>query len=160
MYSQYKGLNINVLSNDSIIELLRIIKDPELRSQILDKLPTTSESDNKIENIHSTETTIILSRKGPFVMGDIKRMIREDSSHNRITTIHDLSSEIDNLKREISELKVSNIALDKSVFKLEKSDLDEEFGVDITEKAKVEEKSADKLLGATNYAKDEGNSFN
>ncbi|XP_070002022.1 uncharacterized protein [Nicotiana sylvestris] len=51
-------LKINVLTNDSMIELLRVIKDAELRSQIIDKLPMNSEVGTEVEEIPS--------QKGPY----------------------------------------------------------------------------------------------
>ncbi|KAH0773879.1 hypothetical protein KY290_011016 [Solanum tuberosum] len=44
LYSQFKDLNINVISNDNWVEMLRMIDDPTLRSKIIDKIGNTSTS--------------------------------------------------------------------------------------------------------------------
>lgn len=38
IYFQFKNVNINFLDNDNLVELLKIIKDPEIRLQIIDKM--------------------------------------------------------------------------------------------------------------------------
>ncbi|KAG5571216.1 hypothetical protein H5410_060982 [Solanum commersonii] len=38
IYSQFKELSINVIDNDKVIELLQIVKDLEIRAQIIDKI--------------------------------------------------------------------------------------------------------------------------
>lgn len=38
LYCQFKDLDINVISNENWVEMLRKIDDPTLRSQIIDKI--------------------------------------------------------------------------------------------------------------------------
>ncbi|KAG5570700.1 hypothetical protein H5410_060466 [Solanum commersonii] len=44
IYSHFKELSINVIDNDKVIELLQIVKDPEIRAQIIDTINNTSTS--------------------------------------------------------------------------------------------------------------------
>nr|XP_009761043.1 PREDICTED: uncharacterized protein LOC104213276 [Nicotiana sylvestris] len=105
-----RDLKINVLSNDNLIDLLRVIKDPELRSQLIDKIPTNPETGTEVEEIPS--------QKGPYTMSEIRKMEKNKSQPERLATVQDLSSEISYLKKEISELKASNVALYERIFKL------------------------------------------
>ncbi|KAG5579517.1 hypothetical protein H5410_050144 [Solanum commersonii] len=38
IYSQFKELSLNVINNDDVLDLLKNIKDPEVRNQIIDKI--------------------------------------------------------------------------------------------------------------------------
>ncbi|KAG5599852.1 hypothetical protein H5410_031222 [Solanum commersonii] len=40
IYSQFKDLSLNVIDNDDVLDLLKNIKDPEVRAQIIDKIST------------------------------------------------------------------------------------------------------------------------
>ncbi|XP_070005720.1 uncharacterized protein [Nicotiana sylvestris] len=113
IYSQFRDLKINVLSNNNLIDLLRVIKDPELRSQLIDKIPTSAEVGTEVEEIPS--------QKGPYTMSEIRKMMKNKSQPERLATVQDLSTEINHLKKEISELKASNVALDERIFRLENS---------------------------------------
>ncbi|XP_070054068.1 uncharacterized protein [Nicotiana tomentosiformis] len=136
------------MTYDSLLELLRFSKDPELRSQIIDKV------DKIQDNIPtSSEIEEIPSQKGPYTIYDIKRILRENfQAIDRPTTVQDLKNEINNLKEEISDLKASNIVLDKRIIKLENSRVptSQEFSTNITEK------SFDNIIASTskNEAKD------
>ncbi|XP_070021475.1 uncharacterized protein [Nicotiana sylvestris] len=142
------NLNINILTNDSMIELLRVIKDPELRSQIIDKLPTSSEEGTKVEEIPS--------QKGPYTMFEIIKMVKNKSQPKKMATVQDLRTEINYLKKEISELKASNVALDERIFKLE--NFDKNLSIKITETNTVtsssEEDTANTLLVAMDFSED------
>ncbi|XP_070010100.1 uncharacterized protein [Nicotiana sylvestris] len=113
IYSQFRDLKINVLSNENLIDLLRVIKDPALRSQLIDKIPTSSEVGSEVEDIPS--------QKRPYTMSEIRKMVKNKSQPERLATVQDLSIEINYLKKEISELMASNVALDERIFRLEKS---------------------------------------
>jgi len=125
----------------------------KLRSQIIDKFPTSSEVGTEVEEISS--------QKGPYTMSEIKRLIKNKSQPDRMATVQDLSIESNHLKKEVSELKASNVALDERIFKLENSDttIDKELGTNNTETNIGTEtskgKTAGKLLAANDYAEDE-----
>ncbi|KAG5576769.1 hypothetical protein H5410_056903 [Solanum commersonii] len=115
LYSQFKDLNINVKSNDNWVEMLRMIDDPTLRSQIIDKICNTNTS---------TSNTRI-SRENPvhnnaYTMAEVKRHLKLRSQRDHIpTTTQDLVEEINNLKKKISSLKNHNMILDGRITYIE-----------------------------------------
>jgi len=153
IYFQFTNLKINVLTNVSMLELLRVINDPELRSQIIDKLPTTSEVGIDVERIPS--------QKGPYTMFEIRRLIKNKSQPERPATVQDLCIEINYLKKEIMELKASKIALDERIFKLENSDtiINKDFSTNIIKAnngaSTSEENTANTLLAAIDFSEEE-----
>ncbi|KAG5590992.1 hypothetical protein H5410_041506 [Solanum commersonii] len=63
-------LSINVIDNDRVIELLQIIKNLEIRAQIIDKISNTSTSKN-----HITED--IPTKEGSYTMEEVKNLLLE-----------------------------------------------------------------------------------
>ncbi|KAG5614715.1 hypothetical protein H5410_014539 [Solanum commersonii] len=66
----FKELSINVIDNDKVIELLQIVKDLEIRAQIIDKISNTSTSQN-----HITED--VLTKEGSYTMMEVKNLLLE-----------------------------------------------------------------------------------
>ncbi|KAG5631121.1 hypothetical protein H5410_002838 [Solanum commersonii] len=118
LYSQFKDLNIHVISNDNWVEMLRMIDDPTLRSQIIDKIGniSTSTSNTKIPKekfVHNNA----------YTMAEVKRQLKLRTQREHIpTTIQDLVEEINNLKKEISSLKNHNMILDERITYIENKD--------------------------------------
>ncbi|KAG5590474.1 hypothetical protein H5410_040988 [Solanum commersonii] len=68
IYSQFKELSINVIDNDKVIELLQIVKNPEIRAQIIDKISNTFTSQN-----HITED--VPTKEGSYTMAEVKNLM-------------------------------------------------------------------------------------
>uniref|UniRef100_A0A1S3YS16 CCHC-type domain-containing protein n=1 Tax=Nicotiana tabacum TaxID=4097 RepID=A0A1S3YS16_TOBAC len=120
-----------------------VIKDPKLRSQLIDKIPTDPEVGTEVEEIPS--------QKEPYTMSEIRKMVKNKSQPERLATVQDLSTEISYLKKETSQLKASNVALDERIFRLENSEgINTDLGVKITEIDNIpsssKEKTASTLL--------------
>ena len=118
LYSQFKDLNVNVISNDNWVEMLRMIDDPTIRSQIIDKIGNNnpSTSNTRIPKVSS-------DHDNTYTMAEVKRQLKLRSQRNHIpTTIQDLVEEINNLKKEISSLKNHNMILDERITYIENKD--------------------------------------
>ncbi|KAI5677486.1 hypothetical protein M9H77_08436 [Catharanthus roseus] len=103
LISQFKDSDINVLTNNHILEFLKSIKDQELRSRIienLDDIPSTSTYGTKIEEE-------FIPNNYPYTMTEAYKLMKQryDNSHKSPTTLNDLYGEINNLKEEIKMLK-------------------------------------------------------
>uniref|UniRef100_A0A3Q7GK02 CCHC-type domain-containing protein n=1 Tax=Solanum lycopersicum TaxID=4081 RepID=A0A3Q7GK02_SOLLC len=110
LYSQFKDLNINVISSDDWIEMIKLIDDPIIRSQIIDKMGSTltNKEESPRKEVQTENTT--------YTMAELKRQLHKRSQRNNIpTTIQDLSEKVNNLKKEINDLKNENIILDKRI---------------------------------------------
>ncbi|KAG5568027.1 hypothetical protein H5410_064955 [Solanum commersonii] len=107
LYSQFKDLNINVISNDNWVEMLRMIDDPTL---------STSTSNTRIPKENP-------AHNNAYTMAEVKRQLKLRSQRDHIpTTIQDLVEEINNLKKEISSLKNHNMILDERITYIENKD--------------------------------------
>ncbi|KAH0730057.1 hypothetical protein KY289_001245 [Solanum tuberosum] len=116
--SQFKDLYINVISNDNWVEMLRMIDDPTLRSQIIDKIAniSTSTSNTKIPKEKP-------AHNDAYTMAEVKRQLKLQTQRDHIpTTIQDLVEEINNLKKEISSLKNHIMILDERIIYIENKD--------------------------------------
>ncbi|XP_059288558.1 uncharacterized protein LOC132041897 [Lycium ferocissimum] len=114
LFSQFQETNINVLDGNNLVDLLKLIKDPELRSQIIDKV---NEAPNKSEIQTGAR---IQESTGPYTMTEVKRLLQERRNIiSTSATTQDLEKEIDNLKKEISILKRHNVILDERISRIE-----------------------------------------
>ncbi|KAG5615270.1 hypothetical protein H5410_015094 [Solanum commersonii] len=106
IYSEFKELSINVIDNGKVIKLLQMVKDPEIRAQIIDKISNTSTSKN-----HITED--IPPKEGSYTMEEIKNPLLERRKLiSSPTTISDLKQEINNLEEDIHRLKEKNVTIE------------------------------------------------
>ncbi|KAI5681439.1 hypothetical protein M9H77_02667 [Catharanthus roseus] len=110
LISQFKDSDINVLTNNHILEFLKSIKDQELRSRIienLDDIPSSSTHSTKIEEE-------FIPNNNPYTMKEVYKLMKQryDNSHKSPTTVNDLYGEINHLKDEIKMLKQINKNLD------------------------------------------------
>ncbi|KAG5591036.1 hypothetical protein H5410_041550 [Solanum commersonii] len=113
IYSQFKELSINVINIDKVIELLQIIKEPEIRTQIIDKISDASTSQNHI-------TKDVPTKEGSYTMTDVKNLLFERRKLiGSPTTISDLKQEINNLKDDIHRLKEKNVTIENRLDNIE-----------------------------------------
>uniref|UniRef100_M1DJH6 CCHC-type domain-containing protein n=1 Tax=Solanum tuberosum TaxID=4113 RepID=M1DJH6_SOLTU len=97
IYSQFKDLSLNVIDNDDVLDLLKNIKDPEVRAQIIDKI---SSSSTRKKKDHIPEE--IPSKDCSYTMAEVKNLLLERRKLiSSPTTISDLKEEINNLKKDI-----------------------------------------------------------
>ena len=109
--SQFQeNMSINVLSSD-VAHILKKIKDPQIRNQIIDDLKDKPES-----NIDE-----------PYSMKHVHQMLKEKqgytTEYNSQITIKDLNNEVKNLKQEISIIKNYYNQIDKRISKIEDKEL-------------------------------------
>uniref|UniRef100_A0A3Q7IDZ6 Uncharacterized protein n=1 Tax=Solanum lycopersicum TaxID=4081 RepID=A0A3Q7IDZ6_SOLLC len=71
LYSQFKDLNLNVISSDDWIEMIKLIDDPIIRSQIIDKMGSTST--NKVESPRKE----IQTENTTYTMAELKRQLHK-----------------------------------------------------------------------------------
>lgn len=102
---------INVLTNDSLVEILRIVRDPDLRTKILDQIGNKDSTHEQGESV--------LQPSEPYTIAEVQRVLKQKQVGNYPTTIQDLAIEITNLKNELKGLKTHNRNLEDKVSKLE-----------------------------------------
>ncbi|KAI5675852.1 hypothetical protein M9H77_06802 [Catharanthus roseus] len=100
LISQFQDSDINVLTNNHILEFLKSIKDPELRSRIiesLDDIPSTSSTTPPNKDVE------FVSNTNPYSMSEVYKLMKQryEESHKSPTTLKDLYGEINHLKDEI-----------------------------------------------------------
>ncbi|KAG5630644.1 hypothetical protein H5410_002361 [Solanum commersonii] len=101
IYSQFKELSLNVINNDNVLDLLKNIKDLEVRTQIIDRIsnPTIRKKKDYIPEE-------IPTKDGSYTMAEVKNVLLERRKIiSSPTTINDLKEEINNLKEDIVRLK-------------------------------------------------------
>jgi len=96
IYSQFKEMIINVIDNDKIIELLQMVKDTEIRAQIIDKISNTTFT-SKNDIVEEIPTKEVL-----YTVAEVQNLLLEKRKLiSSPTTINDLKQEINNLKEDI-----------------------------------------------------------
>ncbi|KAL9684625.1 hypothetical protein QQ045_022066 [Rhodiola kirilowii] len=128
MQSHFKDMEINMLSFKKTMELLKDVKDPELRLKIinhLDIIPATSEKQGTPKEIINkpylmNEVYRRISQNKPYLMNEVYRRISQNTEVEEPTSTHDLIIEINNLKREILDIKLNNERLDQRISRIEK----------------------------------------
>ncbi|KAI5641313.1 hypothetical protein M9H77_00031 [Catharanthus roseus] len=82
LISQFQDSDINVLTNNNILEFLKTIKDPELRSRIiesLDDIPSTSSTSTppkkEVEFVHNNN---------PYSMSEVYKLMKQDMKNHDI----------------------------------------------------------------------------
>ncbi|KAI5641097.1 hypothetical protein M9H77_00110 [Catharanthus roseus] len=93
LISQFQDSDINVLTNNHILEFLKSIKDPELRSKIiesLDDIPSTSSTPPPKKDVE------FVSNNNPYSMTEVYKLMKQryEESHKSPTTLKDLYGEI------------------------------------------------------------------
>ncbi|KAI5669669.1 hypothetical protein M9H77_19522 [Catharanthus roseus] len=80
LISQFQDSDINVLTNNHILEFLKSIKDPELRSRI-------------IENLDDIPSTKFVQNNTPYSMTEVYKLMKQryEESHKSPTTLKDLN---------------------------------------------------------------------
>ncbi|KAG5609784.1 hypothetical protein H5410_021065 [Solanum commersonii] len=108
IYDKFKELSLNVIDNDKLMELLQNIKDPEIRSQIIDKIsnnPPSKEKDHIPEEIPT--------KQGSYTMSEVKNLLLERRKMiSSPTTINDQKEEVKFLKEDIIRLKEKNVVIE------------------------------------------------
>ncbi|KAG5589385.1 hypothetical protein H5410_039899 [Solanum commersonii] len=111
IYEQFKELSLNVIDNDKVIELLQNIKDPEIRTQIIDKISDSMEKEHITEKDYIPKE--IPTKEGSYTMAEVKNLLLERRKMTSSpTTISDLKEEINNLKEDITRLKEKNVIIE------------------------------------------------
>ncbi|KAK9705996.1 hypothetical protein RND81_07G097700 [Saponaria officinalis] len=96
LISQFEEHRINVLDNNSWVELLKVVKDPEIRSKIIDQIgDETSSSNNRV----------IVPDNEPYSMTKVHSLLKTRQSNSHPSSLKDILLEIENLKSEIKQLK-------------------------------------------------------
>ena len=117
--SQFSEMNINVLTSNHAFELLKAIKDPKLRMQIIDEINTessTSTSYNTEEDLNGT----IINPKRSYNMNEVMNQLRSKYQYKEDNiSLQNLYKEINNLKEEIKILKDKNTIQESRISDLE-----------------------------------------
>ncbi|KAK9671709.1 hypothetical protein RND81_12G049400 [Saponaria officinalis] len=96
LISQFEEHRINVLDNNSWVELLKVVKDPEIRSKIIDQIGNeTSSSNNRV----------IIPDNEPYSMTKVHSLLKARQTNSHPSSLKDILLEIENLKSEIRQLK-------------------------------------------------------
>ncbi|KAG5630256.1 hypothetical protein H5410_001973 [Solanum commersonii] len=104
IYSQFKELSLNVINNDDVLDLSKNIKDPEVRTRILDRI-----SNSTIKKKKDYIPEEIPTNDGSYTMAEVKNLLLERRKIiSSPTTINDLKEEINNRKEDIVCLKEKN----------------------------------------------------
>ncbi|KAI5673472.1 hypothetical protein M9H77_13836 [Catharanthus roseus] len=75
LISQFRDSDINVLSNNNILEFLKLIRDQELRSRIIeqiDDIPSTSNTSKALENIE------LITNNNPYTMTEVYKLMNRE----------------------------------------------------------------------------------
>ncbi|KAK9756536.1 hypothetical protein RND81_01G104400 [Saponaria officinalis] len=109
-YSDSSKHRINVLDNNSWVELLKVVKDPEIRSKIIDQIgDETSSSKNRV----------IIPDNETYSMTKVHSLLKARKSNSHPSSLKDILLEIENLKSEIKQLKNEAKSRDVRIANLE-----------------------------------------
>ena len=106
--SQFQNMEINVITND-MLDLLRLIEEPELREKIASKIIRENEESTSKEKQDFQ----------PYTLMEVKKQLKQKYKSEKPVDIEELKIEVNNLKKEINHLKENNEGLEKRIEILE-----------------------------------------
>ncbi|KAK9667069.1 hypothetical protein RND81_14G230300 [Saponaria officinalis] len=94
LISQFEEHQINVLDNNNWVDLLKVFKDPETRSKIIDQIG--NETSSSTNHAH-----VIGSNNEPYTMSRVYSLLKDRQTNSHPSSLKDILFEVENLKLEI-----------------------------------------------------------
>ena len=129
LQSQFQDFNMNTITFDNVIELLKEITDSKLREKIID-LATSNEaissSSKQFENQKNDSNDFEYS--APYSLKEVDdRLLKRNTSPEKDSSFDDLKIEVENLKRGIKSLKQNQSICDHRITQIEINNSEERF---------------------------------
>ncbi|KAK9672785.1 hypothetical protein RND81_12G124600 [Saponaria officinalis] len=112
LISQFEEYQINVLDNNNWVELLKIVKDPETRSKIIDQIGNETSSSTNHANV-------IEPNNEPYTMSRVYSLLKDRRINSNPSSLKNILLEVENLKLEIKQLKNETRSQDIRIANLE-----------------------------------------
>uniref|UniRef100_M1DIL5 Zinc knuckle family protein n=1 Tax=Solanum tuberosum TaxID=4113 RepID=M1DIL5_SOLTU len=117
--SQFEDLNINTITSDNVIELLKEVTDNDLREKIIHLAASNNASSSFSKNSEIQKNDFEFEYSAPYSLSVINNRLNKQTVHTRDSSFDDLKNEIENLKIEIKSLKQNQMIYDHRLTQIE-----------------------------------------
>ncbi|XP_049359534.1 uncharacterized protein LOC125824229 [Solanum verrucosum] len=99
LQSQFQDLNINTITSDNVIELLKEVTDNDLREKII-HLASNNASSSSSKNSEKQKNDVESEYAAPYSLSEINNRLNKQTTPTRDSSFDDLKNEIKSLKRD------------------------------------------------------------
>ncbi|KAG5571206.1 hypothetical protein H5410_060972, partial [Solanum commersonii] len=117
LQSQFEDLNINTITSDNVIELLKEVTDNNLRDFFFQLAVTNNASSSK--NSEKQKNDFEYEYSSPYSLSEINNRLNKQTISTRDSSFDDLKNEIENLKNEIKSIKQNQMICDHRLTQIE-----------------------------------------
>ncbi|KAG5619565.1 hypothetical protein H5410_004783 [Solanum commersonii] len=103
LQSQFEDLNINTITSDNIIELLKEVTDNNLHEKIIQLNVNNNISSSK--NVEKQKNDFEFEYSAPYSLSEVNNRLNKQPTSTRDSSFDDLKIEVEKLKNEIKSLK-------------------------------------------------------
>ncbi|KAG5595418.1 hypothetical protein H5410_036650 [Solanum commersonii] len=105
LQSQFQDLNINTITYDNVIELIKEVTDNDLREKIIHLVTNNNVSSSSSKNSEKQKNDFEFEYVAPYSLSEINNKLNKQTTPTRDSSFDDLKNEIENFKNEIKSLK-------------------------------------------------------
>ncbi|KAG5590205.1 hypothetical protein H5410_040719 [Solanum commersonii] len=98
LQSPFEDLNINTITSDNVIELLKEVSDNDLCEKIIHLAASNNTSSSFSKNIKKQKNDFEFEYSALYSLSEINNRPHKQTIHTRISSFDDLKNEIENLK--------------------------------------------------------------
>ncbi|KAG5590210.1 hypothetical protein H5410_040724 [Solanum commersonii] len=114
-----EDLNINTITYDNVIELLKVVSDNDLREKFIHLAASNNASTSFSKNKEKQKNNFEFEYFVPYSLSEIKNRLHKQTIHTRDSSFDDIKNEIENLKSEIKSLKQNQMICDHCLTQIE-----------------------------------------
>ncbi|KAG5590641.1 hypothetical protein H5410_041155 [Solanum commersonii] len=119
LQSQFEDLNINNITSDNVIELLKEVSDNDLHEKIIHLAASNNASSSFSKYSEKQKNDFEFEYFAPYSLSEINNRLYKQIVHTRDSSFDDLKIEIENLKNEIKSLKQNQMISDHRLTQIE-----------------------------------------
>ncbi|KAG5599733.1 hypothetical protein H5410_031103 [Solanum commersonii] len=106
LQSQFQDFNMNTITSDNVIELLKEITDSKLREKIINLATSNEASSSSSKPFENKKNENDFEYLVPYSLKEVDdRLLKRNTFSEKDSSFDDLKIEVENLKREIKSLK-------------------------------------------------------
>ncbi|KAG5579887.1 hypothetical protein H5410_050514 [Solanum commersonii] len=125
--SQFEDMNINTITSDNMIEILKEVTDNTLRERIIQLAANNKASSSNVVERSKNE----FEYSAPYSLSEVNNRLTNQHVIIRDTSFDDLKGEIEQLKQEIKSLNQNQIICDHRLTQIESTN-NKDSGVDVS----------------------------
>ncbi|KAG5590679.1 hypothetical protein H5410_041193 [Solanum commersonii] len=129
LQSQFQDFNMNTITSDNLIELLKEITDRKLREKIIDLATSNEASSSSSKPFESKKNdSNDFEYLAPYSLKEVDdRLLKRHTFSEKYSSFNDLKTEVENLKKEFKFLKQNQLICDHRITQIETHNSENRF---------------------------------